>query len=279
MRCIYINLDQATQRRADIEASFNAAVRPGWHLERFRALDAASVKEQSVEGSSTWAEKACFMSHRAAIQKHAGDSEHLLVLEDDTMFGIATFDVADGFLQQNDDGDWDLLFLDIGLIDIVDMLKFYFNREKHVLQRKVVPLDLAKLLFFGANAYIVNRRSFGKVLDCLDLGIPIDMEYDLFLSMQIRKGLLNAAVLFPFLTTVSRNANVSQIQRSSIDTVNLARNLFRNMMWLESVPAKFEDDLARLDARIAALGHASMAKVMTAICHDYDDPGFNSDPL
>nr|WP_314625450.1 glycosyltransferase family 25 protein [uncultured Noviherbaspirillum sp.] len=279
MRCIYINLDHATRRRADIEASFSAAVRPGWHLERFRALDAAGAKEHAVEGGCTWAEKACFMSHRAAIQRHAGNPEHLLVVEDDTTFGIATFDVVDGFLQQNVDADWDLLFLDVGLIDIVDMMKFYFNREKLVLQRKVVPLDLARLCFFGANAYIVNRRSFGKVLGCLEWGMPVDMEYDLFLSRQVGKGLLNAAVLFPFLTTVSRNANVSQIQRASIDTVNLARNVFRNMMWLESIPAKFEHDLARLDARIAASGHASMVKVMTAICHDYDDPGFNSDPL
>ena len=279
MQCCYINLDRALQRKEDIEASFKAAARPGWRLGRFRALDAAFIEEQLVEGSRTKSEKACFMSHRAVLQKYAGSAEHLLVVEDDVVFGAATFDIVDGFLQQNAQEEWDLLFLDISAIDIRDMLTMYFNREKFIRQRKVIPLDLARLPFFGTNAYIVNRTSFGKVLDCLDAGLPIDIEYDMFLSKQIRKGALKAAVLFPFLTTLSGNAAVSQIQRSGIDTVNLARNIFRNMMWLESAPAKFENDLAELDARLAGTRHATLAKVLTAICADYDDPGFNSDPL
>jgi GR25 family glycosyltransferase involved in LPS biosynthesis len=277
MQCSYINLDRAVQRREDIEASFKAAARPGWRLDRFRALDAAFIEEQRVEGSRTRSEKACFMSHRAVLQKYAGSAEHLLVVEDDVVFGAATFDIVDGFLHQNAQAEWDLLFLDIGTLDMRDMLTMYFNREKFIRQRKVIPLDLARLPFFGSNAYIVNRASFGKVLDCLDSGLPIDIEYDMFLSKQIRKGALKAAVLFPFLTTLSRNAAMSQIQRSGIDTVNLARNIFRNMMWLESAPGKFQDDLAELDARLAGAGHANLAKVLAAICDDYDDPGFNSD--
>ena len=279
MQCCYINLDQAVQRRTDIEASFNAAARPGWQLERFRALDAAYVDEHAVPGARTRAEKACFMSHRTVLQKYAANAEHLLVVEDDVAFGVATFEIVDGFLQQNAEEDWDLLFLDIGTIDLNDMLTMYFNREKFMRRGLVIPLDLAKLQFCGANAYIVNRHSFDKVLACLDGGLPIDIEYDIFLSKCIREGVLKAPVLFPFLTTLSRHAGMSQIQRSSIDTVNLARNIFRNMMWLESAPAKFENDLAELDARLAGTGHATLAKVLTAICADYDDPGFNSDPL
>ena len=149
MQCCYINLDRALQRKEDIEASFKAAARPGWRLGRFRALDAAFVEEQLVEGSRTKSEKACFMSHRAVIQKYAGSAEHLLVVEDDVVFGVATFDIVDGFLQQNAEEDWDLLFLDISAIDIRDMLTMYFNREKFIRQRKVIPLDLARLPFFG----------------------------------------------------------------------------------------------------------------------------------
>ena len=167
--------------------------------------------------------------------------------------------------------------MDIGTLDINDMLNMYFNRAKIMRQRTVVPLDLAKLPFYGANAYIVNGKFFDKVLACIDSGLPIDTEYDIFLSISISKGMLKAPVLFPFLTTLSPNAAVSQIQRSSIDTVNLARNIFRNMLWLESVPASFEEDLKELETRIADSGHAPLTKVLTAICSDYDDPGFNSD--
>ena len=279
MQCCYINLDQAVQRRTDLEASFKAAARPGWQLERFRALDVAYVEEQAVPGTRTRAEKACFMSHRAVIQKYAGNAEYLLVVEDDVAFGAATFEIVDGFLQQNAEADWDLLFLDIGTLELKDMLTMYFNREKFMRRGSVIPLDLARLQFFGSNAYIVNRNAFDKVLACLDAGMPIDTEYDMFLSRCIRKGVLKAPVLFPFLTTLSRHAGVSQIQRSSIDTVNLARNIFRNMMWLESVPASFEADLALLDTRVASSGHATVVKLLTAICDDYDNPGFNSDRI
>lgn len=277
MQCCYINLDQAMQRREDIEASFAMAARPGWRLERFRALDAATMEERSVAGSTTRAEKACFMSHRAVIEAHSGKAEHLLVLEDDVAFGATTFDIVDGFLQRNADADWDLLFLDIGTLDINDMLTMYFNREKFIRQRMVIPLDLAKFRFFGSNSYIVNGRSFGKVIACLDSGRPIDMTYDIFLAERIRQGALKAAVLFPFATTLSPNAGVSQIQRSSIDTVNLARDIFRNMMWLESDPASVEESLQQLEPMIASSGHAALAKVLTAVCSDFDDPGFNSD--
>lgn len=279
MQCCYINLDQAVQRRTDLEASFKAAARPGWQLDRFRARDAACVEEHAVPGTRTRAEKACFMSHRAVIQKYAANAEHLLVVEDDVAFGAATFEIVDGFLQQNGGADWDLLFLDIGTLALNDMLTMYFNRKKLMRQRSIIPLDLARLPFFGSNAYIVNRGSFEKVLACLDSGLPIDTEYDMFLSQCIGKGMLRAPVLFPFLTTLSRNAHVSLIQRSSVGTVNLARNIFRNMMWLESVPASFEEDLALLDARVAGSGHATFAKLLTAICDDYDDPGFNSDTI
>lgn len=277
MKCCYINLDQAAQRREDIEASFAMAARPGWRLERFCALDAASMKERSVEGSTTWAEKACFMSHKAVIEAHSGKAEHLLVLEDDVAFGAASFDIVDGFLQRNADADWDLLFLDISAVDINDMLTMYFNREKFMRQRMVIPLDLSKFRFFGTNSYIVNGRSFDKVLACLGSGMQIDTYYDIFLAERIRQGALKAAVLFPFVTTLSPNASVSQIQRSSMDTVNFARDIFRNMMWLESDPASLNKSLQQLEPMIAASRHAALAKVLTAICGDFDDPGFNSD--
>jgi GR25 family glycosyltransferase involved in LPS biosynthesis len=277
MQCCYINLDHALQRKEDIEASFKKAARPGWSLERFGALDVAYIDKHAVEGCRSRAEKACFLSHRAVIQAHADDARHLLVLEDDVSFGIATCEIVDGFLQQNAEADWDLLFLDICASTIDGMLDLYFNRKKLMQQRTVIPLDLSKLPFFGANAYIVNARSFDKVLACLETGIPIDIEYDILLAGRIREGALKAAVLFPFLTTVSQHASASQIQRPEMDTVNLARNLFRNMMWFETTPASYRERMEQLDRAVANSGHEPLAKILTGICISAGDQGFNSD--
>lgn len=279
MQCCYINRDRSTERRAVLEASFKRAARPGWTLERFSALNPAYVDVHAVKGCRSRTEKACFLSHRAIIAAHAGGARHLLVLEDDVSFGLATCEIVDGFLQQNAYASWDLLFLDVCPSRIDDMLSLYFNRQNIMRQRTVVPLDLAKLPFFGASAYIVNARSFAKVLACLDSGMPIDIEYDVFLAAHIRQGVLDAAVLFPFVTTLSQNASASQIQRPTMDTVNLARNLFRNMIWFESTPASFQHGMEQLVRAVESSEHGPLARILTAICMDAGDPGFNSDPV
>jgi GR25 family glycosyltransferase involved in LPS biosynthesis len=278
MHCCYINLDRATQRRVDIEASFHRAARPGWTLQRFPAVDGDHVERERVPGRRSRAEKACYMSHRAVIEAHRDRGQPLLVLEDDVQFGAATCEIVDGFLQQNTGADWDLLFLDICAHRITDMLNLYFNREKLIRQRTVIPVDLSKLPFFGTCAYIVNAGAFDKVLACLDAGIPIDIEYDILLAHFVRERMLKAAVLFPFVTTLSPRAAASQIQRASVETVNLARNLFRNMVWLESDPAAYRDSMLRLEQAIAGAGHESLARVLAGICMAAGDAGSNSDP-
>lgn len=277
MHCCYINLDHAVERRATVEASFEKAVQPGWSLERFSALDVAYVDTHAVEGSTSRTEKACFLSHRAVIRAHAASAQHLLVLEDDVSFGVTTFEIVDGFLQQNAEADWDLLFLDICTSRIDDMLSMYFNRKKFMQQRTVIPLDLAKLPFYGTNAYIVKGQAFAKILACLDSAMPIDVEYDIFLAKHVREGALKAAVLFPFLTTLSPHANASQIQRQSMDTINLARNLFRNMMWFESTPAQCRESMEQLDKAVADSGLEQMAKILIGMFMSTGDPGVNQD--
>jgi GR25 family glycosyltransferase involved in LPS biosynthesis len=212
------------------------------------------------------------------IQAHAGSDRHLLVLEDDVAFGRTTCEVVDGFLQQNAEADWDLLFLDNCPTRIEHLLSLYFSRETLIRQRTVIPLDLEKIPFIGSNAYIVNAKAFEKVLACMDTAIPIHIEYDLFLSTCIGQGLLKAAVLFPFVTTLSQHAHASQIQRRSVDTANLARNVFRSMVWLEGSPDGLQDDMQKLDDALAGAGHEQLGKVLAGMCMTDGDPGFNSDP-
>lgn len=277
MHCCYINLDQATQRKESIETSFGQAARPGWTLSRFSALDTSFVDTHGVHGRRSRREKACFLSHKAAIEHHAQVGKHLLVLEDDTVFGLATCEIVDGFLQQNPAGDWDLLFLDLGVLNLSDMLTLYHHRQTLMQDRKIIPLDLAKISFIGTSSYIVNAASRDKVLACLNAGMPIDIEYDVYLSNQVSAGRLKAAVLFPFLTTVSAYASESQIQRSSMQTINQAWNIFRNMMWLESRQESFQDGLRALEGAVARSRHRAMATIFGALLMNDSDPGCNID--
>lgn len=277
MHCCYINLNQATLRREAIESSFGKSARPGWTLSRFTAIDTAHVDAQCIPGRKTRREKACFLSHKTLIETQATDGHHLLVLEDDTQFGRATCEIVGGFLQQNPAGDWDILFLDVAPLKLSDMMTLYFHRQTLMADHKIVPLDLSKMSFIGANAYIVNAASRHKVLACLEAGVPIDVEYDIYLSNHIIAGTLKAAVLFPFLVTLSPQAADSQIQRSSMETINRARNIFRNMMWLESEPELFQESLKTLEVEVANSQHRALATILAAQFLSEKDRGFNAD--
>jgi GR25 family glycosyltransferase involved in LPS biosynthesis len=278
MQCRYINLDHAIQRRAAIEASFAKAARPGWTLSRFKAIDTGFIDRQPIAGKKTAAEKACYLSHKALIEAHAASAGHLLVLEDDVEFGIATCEIVDGFLQQNPGAEWDLLFLDVCVYSVDDLVTLYFHREGLMKDRRVIPLDLAKLTFFGTNAYIVNAGSRQKVLACLEAGLPVDVEYDLYLAAQVRQGRLKAAVLFPFLTTLSDHATSSQIQPACVDGLNQARNLFRNFLWLESAPDQLAAGLAECEAAIAKTKHQVFFTLLAALITHFREPASGGDP-
>ena len=277
MQCRYINLDHATERRAGIEASFNKTARPGWTLSRFEAPDTKFVDRHSIAGIRSSAEKACYFSHKTLIEAHAGCADHLLILEDDAEFGMATSEVVDGFLQHNPDGEWDLLFLDICVVGIEDMLALYFNRQGLMDKRQVVPLDLATLPFFAAHAYSVNAKSVDKLSACLESGVPVNVEYDIFLANQIRQGRLKAAVLFPFVTTLSGHATQSQIQPTGVEKMNHARTLFRNLMWLESEPRGMAASLAELEASVAASGHKNFFSILSALIVHLDSLRVSAD--
>ncbi|MET0961498.1 MAG: glycosyltransferase family 25 protein [Noviherbaspirillum sp.] len=231
-----------------------------------------------MQGRRTWREKACFLSHKAVIETHADAGENLLVLEDDALFGLATCEIVDGFLRQNAGGDWDLLFLDVSVMNIGDMLTLYFHRQALMQEGKIIPLNLARMPFFGASAYIVNAASRSKVLAGLGAGLPVDIEYDVYLASLIARGSLKATVLFPFVTTLSPHADDSQIQRSSMDTVNRARNLFRNLMWFESRPDMIERSLPVLAPAVADSPHAPLATVLAALLMNDGVLGCNADP-
>lgn len=255
MECHYINLDSAIERRTNLEANFARCGRQIWELKRFTALDAAIVEKDQIHGKCSWREKACFLSHRSVIEQQPDGGRSFMVVEDDVQFGMASLEIIEGILAENHSAQWDLLFTDIS-VQQIDTMMMLAGSRKHLMERRmVVPIDLATIFFVGATAYVVNGTSRSKLLAYLTEGIPVDMEYDVFLYKGIATGKLKAAVLFPFVTTLSEDSTKTQIQPANTKTANMARDTFRRMMWLESSAASYSADLAMIEKRLQGTLH------------------------
>jgi GR25 family glycosyltransferase involved in LPS biosynthesis len=265
MECHYINLNSAIERRATLEANFARCRRQGWELRRFTALDEATVEKNQVPGKRSWREKACFLSHRSLIERQADDGRSFMVMEDDAQLGLTSLEVIEGVLAENHSAQWDILFTDISVQQVETMMMLALNRGQLMEKRMVIPLDLARISFVGATAYVVNGASRRKLLTYLAAGVPVDTESDVYLNGGIATGELKAAVLFPFITTLSEHSTKTQIQLADTRTANVARDAFRRMMWLESSAESYSADLALIESRLQGTLHHQVAMLAGAL--------------
>lgn len=265
MECHYINLDTAIERRTALEANFARYGRQGWELKRFTALDEATVEKDQVAGKRSWREKACFLSHTNVIAQQPDDGRTFMVMEDDAQIGSASLEIMEGILAGNHEAQWDILFADISVYQMGTMMLLALNRTQLMEKRMVIPLDLASISFVGTSAYLVNGASRHKLLTYLTKGVPVDTEYDVYLNKGIATGELKAAVLFPFVTTLSRHSTKTQIQSANTRTANMSRDIFRRMMWLESDEESYGADLAMIQKRLQGTLHHDVALLCGAL--------------
>lgn len=243
MQCFYINLDKAEIRRNQIEENFSKYKNDGWTLTRFPAFDKSHA---DVVGSIWDVGKATYLSHKNLIKEHLKD-EPILVLEDDAKFGPRTCATIDHFLKENSFSlNWDILFTDIGITNPISLLKLIYLRARI---QKIECIGLKDLGFVGATAYIVNPKSKDMLIKLLEG--PIDLPFDLKLRDLLLKKEIEAFSFFPFLTTLTDEAEKSQIcvrgdfpSQDPDTNLVLAWNLFRKMAWLDR---REEDYKAQLD--------------------------------
>jgi GR25 family glycosyltransferase involved in LPS biosynthesis len=234
MDCFYINLDSAEDRRLHIEKNFADYKKPDWSLTRFPAIDKAYVERNNIAGAAKPAEKACFLSHQILMGQNLGDDKSYLILEDDAAFGARTCTLVDRVLERNKDLDWDILFTDVCIANMLTMFELV-KRRRDLGEKKidVAVMNLCGVEFAGSTAYIVNGKSKRKVHKALRAYTDVDLPYDLFLRQLAHSGALNIHSLFPFVTTVSDYCDDSQIKTAGANPVELALNMFRKMIWIE----------------------------------------------
>ena len=144
MECHYINLDSAIDRRAALEANFTQCARQGWKLNRFSAINDAAVEKDQLPGKRSWREKACFLSHKNAIEAQADDGRHFMVMEDDAQLGMTSLEIIEGFLAENRNAEWDLLFTDVGIQNMETMMRLAFHRQQLIEKRMLLTFHEVK---------------------------------------------------------------------------------------------------------------------------------------
>lgn len=248
-RCVYINLDGATERRELVEASWPAP--RGWTLERFPAIRHEGPAETRPGAIG------CFLSHREVIRQSLGDDAPVLVVEDDVEFGPSTFAALDMLLSQPHG--WEILLLDINPLDM--SLLTMLAREREALAGKGLSVfDLRGRVWAGTTAYVVRGGAKQRLFDLLSG--EVDRPIDLFLRKLCDDGKLSAAVCLPFLTTASPAARDSQIASTSWQAPLW---LFRRLMWLDRDLDQCERDAEAMAAAGSAPGRvagAVMARII-----------------
>lgn len=242
-RCLFINLDAATDRRRGVEESFARTLQAGWTLERFAALGPSDLRD--APGTLTPAEKACFASHRAAIGSGLDDDDPLFIAEDDAVFSPQAFALVDQLLARHD---WDVLFTDVALCDLAMMVHLAKRRDGMVARGEYSCVDLRGRSFFGATAYVVNGRSKRALHTALGANAELNQPYDLALRDLCHSGQLKMAACFPFATTLGPQGDASQIQGTEHAVFDRTLNAYRRLMYADRDLAACRQNIAGLEA-------------------------------
>jgi GR25 family glycosyltransferase involved in LPS biosynthesis len=271
MKCFYINLDSAAARRGAVEDNFNATGAPGWSLTRVPAVDTSYIINNNIGGSISAAEKARYLSHNQILRQNTSQPFHFAVFEDDVLIGARTCAAIDDFLAYAGINRlaWDVLFTDLGVTEIVDMYELLRLRRRLVAEDRVTYLDLKAIRFFGSSAYVVNGRSAGKLCRLMDGQEHLDAPYDVFLRSLIERSELKAFVAFPFITSISDQAESASVQPSETARTDLVLNQYRKMIWREGGVDRNRDTM-----RAISLGVSDEAKAYGALWAAMADANF-----
>lgn len=245
MKCFYINLDSAVERRTNLEASFRATAPAGWELIRVAALGPAHVADRP--GTITGPEKGCFLSHRAAIAATQDSDETVFIVEDDTHFSPRTFATLEQLVATP--SQWDLLFTDVTFLDASTMLACAKQYSRLKASGRFMLQDLSRTGFAAASAYLVRGASKAKMLAALDADGALDWAYDVLLRRLAHNGQVAARACLPFLTTLSHDAERSMIQDAAWGTRDEVIGAFRRLLFVDRDLGGLGDEVRALDAR------------------------------
>jgi len=241
MECFYINLDRAPERRRFVEGNFRQHKAPGWFLTRIAAVNRDDVSRAGIHGKIGETEKACHLSHRNAIAEAIEAPGHVMILEDDVLFGPHSCAGIEHALAQMPDGDWDVMFSDLSITDPRYMAELLQTRRELVGTSRLFMPNLKTVPHCGATAYIINERYKGKLHALVNIS-PLDVPYDILLRWHVMHGETRGFMIFPFPTSLSAFADASQIEAADRQN-DVLWNAYRRFVWADR---DFDSAVAKL---------------------------------
>jgi hypothetical protein len=248
-RGFFINLDRNQKRLASVTRNL-AEVGLADMYQRFPAVDGRAVGSEYVTQLRP-GELGVWLTHERLMQANRSSDVHLHVVEDDVLLPAdakdclnAMLDRADGHLKS-----WDLIFTEVFLqLEVSTFQVLSEAREKYRQSRSLSYFPLKHLLgFVGATSIFFNRNSIGKYLDLISgnwrKGLPIDI----YLRGLVKDQSLDAYVTMPFLTSLSRDTNESDIQ-GPLDVSRRVLNLYRLAAYKDSDLTELREEMRKLTA-------------------------------
>jgi hypothetical protein len=235
----YINLDRSYERRAAIEDQLQRAGLLSSYR-RFPAVDGVALPVPHG-ARMAGAGLGCFLSHARLLEGALGARQPIHVLEDDALLSPSFTSVVSHLVKAGGLDQYDLLYTDVILSDpppyVVKSLIRQFEAataDRATVQFRV--LDLRPVSFVGANSYLVSGTSLEKVHDVLkhELSQGPRTAIDLVFEDAVKRGVLKAGCIFPFISSVQLAPEKSTLAPNSLAIRKiLAHDLLRYPLYLD----------------------------------------------
>jgi GR25 family glycosyltransferase involved in LPS biosynthesis len=187
---------------------------------------------------------------------------HLMIMEDDALFGPHSCQIISAAAQSMSDATWDILFTDACIPSVLSMLDLFLLRRQLVSAMQIKAVNLKEIRFAGSTAYVLNSRSKEKLLGLLKRTPVLDLPYDLALRSLIHESALNGFMTFPFATSLSEHAELSQIGGGNMEINDATWNAFRKLMWADRNIAEATERLDRIGGAFLDAETVAFAKIL-----------------
>jgi GR25 family glycosyltransferase involved in LPS biosynthesis len=245
----YINLDRSAQRKEEIESQLKQ-LQLFPQYSRFPAADGnvLNLERSSILSS----EIGCFTSHYLILEKNLNQTDHLHVIEDDVILSPATKPTLQMLPYSGVLDNFDIIFTDTCVPLDLYTIRAYKNLfdssvEKNesgriMALKKYTVVDLKDSYIAGMSSYLVHKNAVAKMHEIFRQAMKIGLRQpiDLFLRDKIREGVIRAACIFPFITSIRLEHLVTSTMsdRSEYNLSLLAISLIRHSFFVECDWAK-----------------------------------------
>jgi GR25 family glycosyltransferase involved in LPS biosynthesis len=245
----YINLDRSTQRKEEIVTQLKQLQL----LSQYSRFPAADGNVLNLERSSILSsEIGCFTSHYLLLEKNLNQTSHLHVIEDDVLLSWATNPALQMLINSNIINNFDIIFTDTCLpFDLATIKEYKTFFDSNVVKdaagriisvEEYTLIDLKEQYIAATSSFLVHKNAIAKLYSILqqEMKSGLRKPIDLFIRDNIHSGLIRAACIFPFITSIRLDHLVTSTmsERSGYHPSLLAFSLLRHSFFVECDWAK-----------------------------------------